>query len=194
MYGWMADPHLHAQAALRLYDDLLPLVRQHLATSPLSTVTFTGHSLGGSLASVLMALMVQRRVLPPDAVSPVYTFGAPAVFCGGAAHHAPASRCASCALDCPSARNGGDGANGRPGGTGAAQRGLLAALGLTDAHVVNVIMHRDIVPRAFVCDYTLVADLLTQWLPSLKSLAGLQGPANSHKSLYSFLGRIAILQ
>lgn len=63
------------QAALQLYDDLLPLVRQHLATSPFASIAFTGHSLGGSLASLLMLLFVARGVLPPDCVSPVYTFG-----------------------------------------------------------------------------------------------------------------------
>lgn len=38
---------------------------------------------------------------------------------------------------------------------------------------MNVIMMRDIVPRAFVCDYTLVADVLKSWLPSFKEHAGL---------------------
>jgi hypothetical protein len=39
--------------------------------------------------------------------------------------------------------------------------------------VVNVVMTRDIVPRAFVCDYTLVADVLKSWLPSFKEHEGL---------------------
>ncbi len=56
-----------------------------------------------------------------------------------------------------------------------------------------MIMHRDIVPRAFACDYMAMADLLVSWMPSFKSLHGLQGPANTHKTLYSFLGRIAVL-
>lgn len=30
---------------------------------------------------------------------------------------------------------------------------LLGELGLPLNHVVNVVMHRDIVPRAFACDY-----------------------------------------
>ena len=40
--------------------------------------------------------------------------------------------------------------------------GLLAKMGLPHGAVRNVIMHRDIVPRAFACDYTLVADLLAR--------------------------------
>lgn len=35
-------------------------------------------------------------------------------------------------------------------------QGVLGVLGLPTSHVRNVIMHRDIVPRAFACDYTLV--------------------------------------
>lgn len=52
---------------------------------------------------------------------------------------------------------------------------------------------RDIVPRAFVCDYTLVADLLKQWLPSFREHPPLQEAAQ-HKSLYNFLGKVAVLK
>lgn len=52
-------------------------------------------------------------------------------------------------------------------------------------------MYRDIVPRAFGCDYALVADLLKQWLPSFKTHPPLQG---DYKSLYKFLGGVAVLQ
>jgi hypothetical protein len=50
---------------------------------------------------------------------------------------------------------------------------LLTKLGLPADAVVNVIMTRDIVPRAFVCDYTLVAGVLKSWLPSFKEHKGL---------------------
>ena len=43
-----------------------------------------------------------------------------------------------------------------------AARTLLERLGLPPGAIRNVIMHRDIVPRAFACDYTLVADLLAR--------------------------------
>ncbi len=83
----------------------MPLVRQHLATSSLASVTFTGHSLGGSLATVLMLLMVIRGDLPADCVSPTYTFGAPAVFCGGASALSAPTRCAECGLNCSEAQH-----------------------------------------------------------------------------------------
>ena len=43
-----------------------------------------------------------------------------------------------------------------------ADRNLLERMGLPTGAIRNVIMHRDIVPRAFACDYKLVADLLAR--------------------------------
>lgn len=51
------------EAALSMYDTLLPLVQQHLAAHPSGKIALTGHSLGGSLATLLMLLMVHRSVL-----------------------------------------------------------------------------------------------------------------------------------
>ncbi len=62
----------------------------------------------------------------------------------------------------------------------------LAILGLPDALVRNVVMSRDIVPRAFACDYALVTDILRGWGPAFKSHPGLMHP--EHKHLYSFTG------
>lgn len=42
-----------------------------------------GHSLGGSLATLLLMMYLRRGVLSPVSASPTYTFGAPAVFCEG---------------------------------------------------------------------------------------------------------------
>lgn len=48
-------------AAVSMYDSFLPLVQEHLACAgPGAQVAFTGHSLGGSLATVLTLLMVHR--------------------------------------------------------------------------------------------------------------------------------------
>jgi hypothetical protein len=48
------------QAALLMYDQFVPLVEEHLARDPEAQVAFTGHSLGGSLATLLMLLLVHR--------------------------------------------------------------------------------------------------------------------------------------
>ncbi len=110
-------------AAHHIYDDVLPLVRQHLAAHPADgAFAFGGHSLGGGLATVVMLLLVARGEVPASALAPSCVFGAPAVFCAGST---PGQRPA-----------------------------LLEALGIAEDKLVNVIMHRDIVPRAFVCDYT----------------------------------------
>ena len=131
-----------------------------------------GHSLGGSLGTLLMMMYKYRGVLPQSAIAPVYTFGAPAIFCEGAC-------CAPCQADTelcsveptqPAAAVQGQTAAAAVN-TSATEpvtdnhghlksQGILQALGLEAGAVRNIFMNRDIVPRAFACDYTLVADLL----------------------------------
>ncbi|KAJ9506515.1 hypothetical protein QJQ45_019619 [Haematococcus lacustris] len=74
---------------------------------------------------------------------------------------------------------------GKEGGDWA---GLLAKLGLHMHSVRNVIMARDIVPRAFACDYSRVADILKGWGAGFKSHGGLLRPGRKH--LYSFIGQL----
>eukprot|EP00775_Hariotina_reticulata_P002937 gene2937-3223_t len=143
------------QAALSMYSQFVPLVEEHLARDPEAKVAFTGHSLGGSLATLLMLLLVHRP-------------------------------CSSCALPCQHRK--------APEAAGASKTaGLLQRLGLSDDSVVNVIMTRDIVPRVFVCDYTLVADVLKRWVPSFKEHGGLAA-CKEHKALYNFIGTMEVLQ
>ncbi len=60
------DHHAHPsdrgvyEAALELYDSFASMVSEHLERHPDAKVQFTGHSLGGSLATVLMLLLVHR--------------------------------------------------------------------------------------------------------------------------------------
>ncbi|GAB4844586.1 hypothetical protein Ancab_037985 [Ancistrocladus abbreviatus] len=70
-------------------------------------------------------------------------------------------------------------------------RKVLDELGLDESHVHCVIMHRDIVPRAFSCNYPdHVAHILRRLNGSFRSHPCL----NKHKLLYSPLGQIFILQ
>jgi hypothetical protein len=155
------------------------------------------------LMLLLLLVVCCRGVLPPEAVSTVHTFGAPAVFCEGASNAAPSGGpCASCALPCEhkaAAAAAFEAASGIPlpvpaaavassasdvAAPGAQQRvvlrGLLEQLGLRPEVVRNVIMTRDIVPRAFVCDYTMIAEMLKSWMPSFKEHVGL-APCKPHK-------------
>ena len=173
------------EAAIELYDELLPLVRQHLASSPNARVALGGHSLGGSVAAVIMLLLVCRAGIPPERLAPSYAFGAPAVFCaagaGGCSHSgssssppppsAPASapalptsaasvsatssdHCGACAA---SAANLGAAASlGASPAPCSARRSLMARFGIPESLLTNVVMHKDIVPRAFLCNYTVV--------------------------------------
>ena len=52
------------ETAQLLYERFLPMVEDHLASSPFARVCFTGHSLGGSLATLLTLMFVRRGVLP----------------------------------------------------------------------------------------------------------------------------------
>lgn len=107
-----------------------------------------------------------RGDLPAANVATVYTFGSPAVFCEGANGAAPThGACHACSLPCEHRKTGSS--------SSSATDSLLSKLGLAADAVVNVIMTRDIVPRAFVCDYTPVAGVLKSWLPSFKEHRGL---------------------
>lgn len=179
-----------------------------LAAVPLPQVSFTGHSLGGSLSTLLMLMYVRRGVLPISACSPVYTFGAPAVFCEGGA------RGGSCACRAGSS-SGADGCSGVLQALGLPEGAIRCALSSGQWAVVglgcailrdgilhsphsrhtphpptpprpthssppsppprNVLMSFDIVPRAFACDYSLVADLLKRVSDAFREHACLSG-------------------
>ncbi|KAJ8900548.1 hypothetical protein K2173_025325 [Erythroxylum novogranatense] len=68
---------------------------------------------------------------------------------------------------------------------------LLKDLGLDESHVHSVMMHRDIVPRAFSCNYpNHVASLLKRLSGTFQSHPCL----NKNKLLYSPFGKLLILQ
>ncbi|XP_059634341.1 phospholipase A1 PLIP1, chloroplastic-like isoform X1 [Cornus florida] len=67
---------------------------------------------------------------------------------------------------------------------------ILDELGLDESHVHCVMMHRDIVPRAFSCNYP---NHITQLLKQLKSFRS-HPSLNKNKSLYSPMGKVFILQ
>ena len=56
---------------------------------------------------------------------------------------------------------------------GAPAEGILERFGLNSGAIRQVMMHRDIVPRAFACNYALVADLLSRVSESFKNLESL---------------------
>jgi hypothetical protein len=57
-------------------------------------------------------------------------------------------------------------------------------------------MTRDIVPRAFSCDYSLVAELLRSWGPAWREHTCLAGGASGagRRQLYVHIGRMHVLQ
>mmetsp|Transcript_9625 Transcript_9625/g.26165 ORF Transcript_9625/g.26165 Transcript_9625/m.26165 type:complete len:739 (+) Transcript_9625:246-2462(+) len=156
------------EAACSLYDVFLPLVTDYVASNPQGTVAFTGHSLGGSLGTMLMLMFFHRGVLRAANLAPVHTFGSPAVFCGGE----------GCSGGC--SVNGGEG-----------QMGVLDRLGLPHDAIRNVIMHNDIVPRAFACDYSILADLLKRIHVSFREHTCLHG---KRSVMFNTIGQTLIVQ
>ncbi len=156
------------EAACSLYDVFLPLVTDYVASNPEGTVAFTGHSLGGSLGTMLMLMFFHRGVLRAANLAPVHTFGSPAVFCGGE----------GCSGSC--SVNGGEG-----------QVGVLDRLGLPHDAIRNVIMHNDIVPRAFACDYSILADLLKRIHVSFREHTCLHG---KRSVMFNTIGQTLIVQ
>lgn len=69
--------------------------------------------------------------------------------------------------------------------------GLLDHLGLPLSSVMNIMMHRDIVPKAFACNYTSVVPILRTVGSSFREHRCLGG---RRAMLYNFLGNVLILQ
>eukprot|EP00798_Chlamydomonas_sp_ICE-L_P013973 gene13973-19916_t len=151
-------------AAEALYARFLPLVAEHLELSPFARVSFTGHSIGGSLATLLLIMFSLRGLLKEHNVSNVYTFGAPAVF------HEAAPACAV-----------------KKGPTK-----LLSHAGLVEQHIRNVILANDFAPKATSCDYSPVANILTRLNSGFKGHVSLKQDGRKH--LYYFLGRMIVMQ
>ncbi|CAD7699851.1 unnamed protein product [Ostreobium quekettii] len=166
------------ETAQTLYAYFKPMVMDHLESSQKAKVNFMGHSLGGSLATVLMLMFVARGVLPPEAVHSVYTFGGAAVFCEGAGH---CTNCAECAFSstCESPHH-----KSNP-------QSLLNRLGLSEDVVTNVMMHRDIVPKAFACDYSSVLPIMWSMGQSFRDHHCLAG---TRATLFNFIGDMLVVQ
>ncbi|KAL7172043.1 hypothetical protein ACSBR2_031690 [Camellia fascicularis] len=142
------------EAAKGLYEQMLPEVRDHLKShGDHATFRFTGHSLGGSLSTLINLMLLIRGEVPPSLLLPVITFGAPSIMCGGDQ--------------------------------------LLQQLGLPRSHIQAVTMHRDIVPRAFSCNYpNHVAELLKAVNGNFRNHPCL----NNQRLLYAPMGEFLILQ
>lgn len=63
-----------------LYNRFIPLILDHLEERPDAKVMLSGSGVGGSLAAILLLMLVARG-MRPSALAPVYTLNAPAVLC-----------------------------------------------------------------------------------------------------------------
>ena len=176
------------EAACALYDTLQPLIDDHLASNRKgqSRLAFTGHSLGGSLATLMMMMLAHRRPELLSSLDPVYTYGAPSVFCDECCGDCTEQRIAT------RARRALEPLLSEGESEAGCCRGVLEMLGLPRNHVRNVMMHLDIVPRAFACDYRLVQAWLRRMGGGFRDHGCLQGESNV--SLYLPAGITMVLQ
>lgn len=158
------------EAAVALYDEILPFVQAHLAAHPLDSpkLAFTGHSLGGSLATVVGLMLVLRGDVPLSALKPIVTFGAAAIFCSD---------------DCCRYSQRGDACE--------PCSSILEKMRVPNDIIVNVMMHLDIVPRAFACDYSLVVDIFKR-LVAFKDHSCLM--TGTRRVMYTPVGEMYVMQ
>ena len=136
-----------------------PDTHKKLSSASNTQVCLTGHSLGGSVASILMLMLVHRGDASADRMAPCLTFGAPAVFC----EHQHLER--QHATDELASSDETEGGRLRlPGEEGAAsvppQQCALQRLGLSTNQLINVMMNMDMIPRFFAHDFTPMVGLM----------------------------------
>eukprot|EP00210_Caulerpa_lentillifera_P007163 g6853.t1 len=161
------------EAALSLYDLFVPLIRDHVSLGSHKKISFTGHSLGGAIATVLFMILVHRGMLEAKNVGQVFTFGGAACFCD-------AFDCSNCVL------------SSSDSSYSTSNQNLLEKLNLPTDTVVNIIMHKDIIPRAFAADYSLLAVFLRNWSSSFRTHHCLV--SQERALLYNFIGEVFVLQ
>lgn len=191
------DPSLNVRVhrgmyeeSLSMYATLLPFIEEHFKNHPPGTahLCLTGHSLGGSLATLVSLMLHCRGVLPTGAQRPVCTFGAASVFCDS---EACKNGACDMAMDMPSSKSTLPFVTTHD--TFRTRSSVLAKLKLPPNHVRNVMMHLDIVPRAFTCDYSLVANVLQTVNPTaFKDHGCLHGAERS--VMYLPCGETLVLQ
>ena len=168
-------------AAKGLYHQFLPIALEHLAQGPEYCITFTGHSLGGSLGMLLALMMVHRGDVSGNRIKDVVCFAGPSIFaeacsaCGASTHGDHRCKCVRAEA-------------------AARQASLLHRVGFPAEKIKNICMSNDIVPRALSCDYSPVQPILRKIRGSLKDHPCLSGAHGKRPTLFAPIGRTFVLQ
>eukprot|EP00798_Chlamydomonas_sp_ICE-L_P017749 gene17749-24109_t len=181
------------EAAKALYARFLPSIKEYLTENPTGKICFTGHSIGGSMATALMLMCICRGELKIENIADVYTFGVPSVFLEGescfsrvlknesfdssGAIHDHATSC-EFETHCELCNTG--------------PTGVLEALGLPESIIRNVIMAYDFVPRAFTTDYENIAILMRAMGGGLQEHSQLGREGRKH--LFFYVGKVLVMQ
>jgi hypothetical protein len=165
------------KAAQKLESQLFPAMEEHIARHgrDKAKFVFTGHSLGGAIASTLVMMLVHRKQLEGSMVEAIYTYGCPAFIC-------ESCDCGKKSDDCTCGAAGGN-------------QMLLERLNLKSSLFKHLCMARDIVPKAFACDYTMIKEILRK-MDTYKDHGCLKGSKGEcyFPSLYRHLGDVYFLQ
>ena len=162
------------KAADKLCVQLQAAILDHIGThGEKARFIFTGHSLGGAIGIALVLLLVKRGVMHGSMLEGIYTYGCPAFIYD------------ACNIPFPLASYFAD----------ENCCNILDELGINKEVIYNICMHRDIVPRAFACDYGSVRFILQQ-LEGFKNHGLLSGEDSKIKmeTLYHHLGNVYFLQ
>ena len=202
------------KAADKLCNQLIAAVCEHVDLhGEAARFVFTGHSLGGAIGMALVMMLIHRKVMEPEMLEGVYTYGCPAFICEQCACDAVEAGVQASSDwdnggkgegrdDSAEGARGGQAADDAAGAGASANCGcgrqdstLLDRLGIDKRKIKHLCMHRDIVPRAFACDYSPVKNILGK-MESFKNhrcLEGSQGKCLT-PSLYQHVGDVYFMQ
>ena len=71
-----------AEMTEQFWPEMEPWIEDAARNHPRASMSFTGHSLGGSMATLLMAWALHRCGVDPARLEPARTFGSPPVLAG----------------------------------------------------------------------------------------------------------------
>ena len=118
-------------------------------------------------------MMILRGDVPLSALSPIVTFGSAAIFCSdGCCTYCQHAGAEACGLDDSCAS-------------------ILEKMDVPNDLILNVMMHLDIVPRAFACDYSLVVDILKRLVAFKDHTCLMNG---TRRVMYTPAGETYVLQ
>lgn len=173
----LLDPSFHTVAhhgclksATSLSKIFLPHMADHIRKTKNqkdARIVLSGHSVGGSIATIILLMARYLDIITPDLCQQanVVTFGSPGIVSNTRAN-----------TDTHLLHH----------------NDLLNMLELPTTSIQNIMMHHDIVPKIFSCNYSSFNNILRK-LPQFKDIVH-RLTHEQHPHMYSILGRVLVIQ